>query len=321
MNEFKKIFKKVDGFRVLKEYAASHVLMFSLSNVLMLGTNRKSLELVRMAVSNKIICRLRKQYRNYIKNFVSDWKEKVDLEHKHSNKVWVCWLQGIEQAPEIVKVCYDSLCTNLNDREIVLITEENYKEWVSFPEYIEKKIMSGAITKTHLSDLIRLELLENFGGTWIDATVFCSGTNIPAYIWNSDLFMYQIMKPGLDGHAARISSWFITSCTNNPIIVLTKNLLYEYWKHNKRLVDYFLIHDMIELSIEAFPEEWAKVIPVSSSIPHILLLRFGDKYDDNIWNEIVKMTSFHKLSYKFNEEQLRFMTNENSFFMKIIGRV
>ena len=35
-------------------------------------------------------------------------------------------------------------------------------------------IDSGQITKTHLSDLLRLELLIRYGGTWIDATVFCT---------------------------------------------------------------------------------------------------------------------------------------------------
>ena len=42
--------------------------------------------------------------------------------------VWVCWLQGIDNAPQLVKDCYDSVSYWLKDKEIIVITEENYKD-------------------------------------------------------------------------------------------------------------------------------------------------------------------------------------------------
>lgn len=321
MGEFSKIFKKVNGVKVLQEYAQSHVLFHALLLTAIEGTSRKSLELVRESVSNKIVRRLRKQYAPFIAEYKKTDAQRAKLPHEHSNKVWVCWLQGMEEAPEIVRKCYQSLLDNLNDREIVLLTNENYKDLVTFPPHIQEKIDNGTITRTHMTDFLRLELLEHYGGTWIDATVFCSGKNIPSYIWNSDFFIYQIMKPGLDGHAQRISSWFITSCTNQPILSLTKELLYEYWKTNNKLVDYFLIHDFMELAIEAYPEEWMKVIPVSSSIPHILLLRFNEEYDERVWNAAKEMTPFHKLSWKFNEEQIGEMEQPGTFYNVVINRM
>lgn len=197
------------------------------------------------------------------------------------------------------------------------MTDENYKDWVSFPNHIQEKIDNGTISRTHMTDLLRLELLEHYGGTWIDATVFCSGKNIPSFIWDSDFFIYQIMKPGLDGHAQRTSSWFLNSCTNHPIVLLVKELLYEYWKNNTKIVDYFLIHDFMELAIEAYPEEWKEVIPVSSSIPHILLLRLGEQYNESVWNAVKEMTPFHKLSWKFSEKQLAVMNQPGTFYSVI----
>ena len=132
------------------------------------------------------------------------------------------------------------------------------------------------------------------------------------------LFRSQIMKPGLDGHAQRTSSWFITACTNHPIIILVKELLYEYWKTNDKMVDYFLIHDFVELALEVYPEEWLKVVPVSSSIPHILLLRLEEKYDDRVWQAVKEMTPFHKLSWKFNDEQLNAMKHSGTFYDVVI---
>lgn len=43
---------------------------------------------------------------------------------------------------------------------------------MEFPKYIEEKWKRGVITHTHMTDLLRLELLIRYGGTWIDATVF-----------------------------------------------------------------------------------------------------------------------------------------------------
>ncbi len=313
MGDLVRVFKKVNGKKVIKDYTQAHVLFHAIVMTAVQGTSKKSLEIVRESVNNKIVKRLREEYRYKIYGF----KEKIqseNLSHERCNKVWVCWLQGMENAPEIVKKCYQSLQKNLTDREIIFLTNDNYKSLVQFPDYIQKKIDDGLITRTHMTDLLRLELLEHYGGTWIDATVFCSGNNIPNYIWDSDLFIYQCMKPGLDGHARRVSSWFITACTNHPII-LTKKLLYEYWKDNNKLIDYFLIHDFVEIAIETFPEEWMKVVPVSNSIPHILLLRLSDKYNDKVWRAVKDMTPFHKLSYKINYQN---MESPNTYYSKII---
>lgn len=315
MKEFFEIFQKVNGNQVLKEYAQAQVLLHALLMTAIEGTSRKSLEIVRESVNNKIVKKLRKKYAPFIAEFKKHDSERRKLPKEHSNKVWVCWLQGMEEAPPIVKRCCQSLLDHLNDREIILLDESNYREWVTFPGYIQQKIADGTITKTHMTDLLRLELLEHYGGTWIDATVFCSGGNIPDYILDSDLFLYQNLKPGLDAHARRVSTWLMTSCTNHPIIVLTKELLYSYWENHGIMVDYFLIHDFMELAIETYPEEWKQVVPFSNSAPHVLLLRLNDKYDEKIWKAIKEQTPFHKLTYKYEKETGKM---RNTYYSRIL---
>jgi hypothetical protein len=150
---------------------------------------------------------------------------------------------------------------------------------------------------------LRLELLLNHGGTWIDATVFCSGGEIPAYMLDSDLFLFQTLKPGLDGHPTCISSWFMTACTNHPILALCRELLYRYWEKHNSMVDYFLIHDCFQLAIEKYPQLWQSVVPFPNSVPHILLLRLFEPYDSGLWDAVRQQTPFHKLTYKFKEYQ------------------
>ena len=314
MKRFLQLFNKVGGKEVLKQYLRGRVFFYAMFQTLLNGFTKKSLEIVRLAVNNKLLKRLRKKNRKFIAQFR---QETAEAPKARSNKVWVCWLQGIEQAPALVQRCYRSLQENLPDREVILLTEDNYREYVTFPEHIEKKLASGVITRTHFSDLLRLELLINHGGTWIDATVFCSGGQIPGYMLDSDLFLFQNLKPGADGHATVISSWFMTACTNHPILLLTRALLYRYWEKRNAMVDYFLIHDFFQLAIETYPEEWNRVIPFSNSTPHILLLRLFEAYDPAIWDAAVSQTPFHKLSYKFSEEDWK---KENTFYTHLMEK-
>lgn len=300
MGKFSKMFKKVGGWNVLKQYSKAHVLGYALTATAVNGLSKKSLEIVRLGVTNKIICKLRKKYRKFIADFTENYQQE---EQTRSNKVWVCWFQGMDAAPELVQRCYRSLQENLKDREIIVLTDDNYRDYVQFPDHVQKKIDNGTITRTHMSDLLRLELLLRHGGTWIDSTVFCSGSNVPDYMLNSDLFLFRTLKPGADGQASIMSSWFMTACTNHPILHLTRALLYKYWEKHNGLVDYFLLHDFFEIATEYYPEAWNKVIPFSSATPHILLLRLFEEYDETIWNATRSMTPFHKLSYKFDKEQ------------------
>lgn len=300
MKKFLAIFNKVGGKEILRQYLQAHVFLFAMIQTLLQGFSKKSLEIVRLSVNNKVLGKLRKKYRKHIAQFKDSY---VQQPQHRSNKVWVCWLQGMENAPALVQKCYASLQENLSDREIILLTQDNYKEYVSFPEHIQRKADAGVIPPAQFSDLLRLELLIRHGGTWIDSTVFCSGKNIPSYMLDSDLFMFQNLKPGLDGHPTCVSNWFMTACTNHPLLLLTQSLLYAYWEKNNKLVDYFIFHDFFQLATEAYPQLWSKVVPFSNATPHILLLRLFEPYDPQVWEAAKEMTPFHKLSYKFKAEQ------------------
>lgn len=314
MNEFSKIFKKVNGFSVIKNYIKARVLSVAILQILILGTSKKALEILRLSTQLKVQLKLKKKYDYVLKECEKKYNT---LDKKRSNKVWVCWLQGIDNAPVLVQRCFESLNKNLKDKDIILITLENYKQYVDFPQHIIEKWHKGIITNTHFSDLLRLELLINHGGTWIDATVLCTGENIPSYILDSDLFFYQVLKPGRDGHSLTISSWLITACTNNKVLLLTRELLYEYWKKEKFMKDYFLLHMFMSIVLERYPEEYNKVFKMCNSIPHILLLQIYEPYDCKKYEQIKQMTPLHKLSYKGNKTD---MEKKDTFFDVIINK-
>lgn len=311
------ILNKQGGIKLLKQYWKGGAFFTAVSQLLILGKSKTALEILRNSASLKIKQKLERKYENKIIQIEDKYEEqKRDKERDSKRKVWVCWFQGIENAPEIVKKCYESLKENIIDREIILITSKNYKNYVTFPKEIQEKINKGIIKGAHLSDLLRLELLVNYGGTWIDATVFCSGRNIPKYMLDSDLFLFQCLKPGKDGQSSIISNWFITSKSNHKLIFTVRELLYDYWKNNNEVCDYFIFHDFFQILIDRYPEEWEKVIPFSNSTEHILLLRLFEEYNEEVWNAIKSQTPFHKLTYKFSEEDRK---KVNTYYSKILS--
>lgn len=191
------------------------------------------------------------------------------------------------------------------DKDVVLLTTENMFDYIQFPPFIVEKWKAGIITHTHMTDLMRLELLIRYGGLWLDATVFCSDSSIPSYFYQSDLFMYQCLKPGRDGHANYISSWLMSAKTNSKVLMAVRDLCYAYWKENNSMWDYFLLHDFIAIVLDRFQEDARAIVPRDNATPHILLLRLFDKFDEETWNTIKAQTQFHKLTYKFTEEQKR----------------
>lgn len=308
--------KKQGGVQLIKRYAKSGALFTAVAEFLILGKKRTALEILRLAADYKTKEKLRRKYYRMLDVFDNQYDR--NCVQKQSNKVWLCWFQGLDKAPELVKKCYESLKNNLNDKDIILITSENLSEYVTFPGYIMEKWKKGIITHTHMTDLLRLELLIKYGGTWIDSTVYCTRRieNIPEYYFNSNLFFYQTLKPGKDGQAAVLSSWYLSAASNNKLLMATRCLCYEYWKKNNDMVDYFLLHDFFQIVLEYYEGDWHNVVPVSNSAPHILLLRMFDKYDEKLLDYINEQTPFHKLSYKFTDEQKNL---EGTFYKWLVG--
>lgn len=313
MAELRRIFARQGGMKLVKQYWKSGVLLTAIVQFLFLGKSRVALEILRLSTTLKTKQKLEKKYKQKLLEI--DRTYDVLMPHKNCKKIWVCWLQGMEDAPEIVKTCFKSIKRCITSREIILITGKNYREYIEFPSFIQEKIDKGIIKGAHMTDLLRLELLIKYGGTWIDATVLCVSNDIPKYMLESDLFMFQCLKPGRDGHVTVISNWFITAASNNRLLINTRELLYCYWEKNNDLVDYFIFHIFFQMCIELHPDEWKKVVPFCNSMPHILLLKLFEEYDEETWEVVCKMTPFHKLTYKFTDLEI---TLNNSYYEKVM---
>lgn len=314
MSEFTNNFKKQGGFQIIKNYWKSGVLFYALSQLLLTGKSKKSLELLRLGTQLKVKNKLYKRYIGTIREFDDKWDSTI-TDKNPTRIVWVCWLQGIENAPELIKKCYISLKRNIKDREIVLLSSNNLSNYIHFPEYIEEKYKKGIISNAHYADLIRVEILYKYGGTWIDSTVFCSGSNIPKYMMDSPFFVFQNLKPGSNGAVDNTSNWFISSYSHHKFIALLRVLLQKYWKDYNYLIDYFFFHHFVSIISDFYQSEWDKIVPYPNSLPHVFLLRLFEKYNEEEWKSITDICPFHKLSYKRDKTD---MEKQDTYYKHIV---
>jgi len=219
------------------------------------------------------------------------------LKRDEPRRVWFCWLQGLENAPELVRVCYDSLCKHITDREIVALTNENIAQYADLPEHVVKKHEKGIIPDAAFSDMVRLELLCKHGGTWIDATVLCTGGEDLKELLDADLFVFQQIRKGTTQFLG-MSSWMVTSAANNSLLMVVRDMLYEYWRGKNCVLDYFLIHLFFNMMAERHPEVVVKMPRRNNRVPHCLQRRLAEPYDELWIRELKKHSAFHKLTYR-----------------------
>jgi len=261
-------------------------------------TKKESDELIGLYI--RLIC-FEKIKRKYSK-ILTHHKPSDPATQECSKYIWFCWLQGIDNAPPLVKKCHEKLVTHFPDRETILITQENYQNYISIPDWFKAKWQAGIIDHTKLSNLIRLELLINYGGLWIDSTVLSTSKEVPSYIFDVPLFMYSECALGEIRSAA---TWLISSCRNNNILRATKDVYLAYWKENDELIEYFLITFCLKLAIEKYPEEWDRMAKIPAINQLMLAKKIFDRYDPVYWEQLSQLTPFHKLSIKdTNESEL-----------------
>ena len=129
----------------------------------------------------------------------------------------------------MVEACIRSVETQAEGLEVIVLSEKTIKDYVKLPWYIVEKYKMGHISAAHFSDIVRVSLLAKWGGIWMDATVLCTDASFLDYIHGLPLFVYQKMGFGKEFPIIS-SSWLIASEPHNPIVELTKELLYVYWK-------------------------------------------------------------------------------------------
>lgn len=79
-------------------------------------------------------------------------KEKEVVNNDAEDRIFTLWLQGEENAPELVKACIRSMrhhCT----QQLVVLDEKTLFEYIDLPTEIVEKYKAGKIRRAHFADI------------------------------------------------------------------------------------------------------------------------------------------------------------------------
>ena len=188
----------------------------------------------------------------------------------------------------------------------------NLHEYITLPDYINEKHKKGIIDNTHYSDLVRLQLLIEHGGSWIDSTFFVTGRKFE-YIMHLPLFLIHEYEQLTFFSAA--SNELIVSAPHDPILTLTRDLHFQYWKDFDYLLHYMLFHMLFKLATEAYPDEWARVPYVPCSVHFEMQRAMYQDYTEEKMEHFREVFDFHKLTYKLDPNN---MPSDRSIYHHVV---
>lgn len=229
------------------------------------------------------------------------WRLEHPVVTTFDQPIFVYWAQGFESAPPVVKACLEALRAHNPGSRVHELTDANISAYVDVPEDLVEALNGN---RTHFSDLLRLLLLEKFGGVWIDGTCLVTESLRPRVdeaLTRGSVFAFNYTGP-------YISSWLIAARPGSYAIHLWRAACFLWWEKRRELIDYFLMHHVFEMLYhldETFRAEWDAGLRLNSKPPHELQTAMLQPFDPDRYAEILRGSFAHKLRYKYQPHELR----------------
>lgn len=227
--------------------------------------------------------------------------------------IWQYWGQGVDSGdlPEIIKICFDSVDKHKGDYQVIRLTDATLSEYIVFPDFVRCKLENAQFSRTFFSDLLRVALLSVYGGVWLDATILLTG-RLPQKYEEPDFFMFQRSDDEKNRNywenafayyfgwepefKVRVLNSIIFAQKGTSLILTLADLLFYFWETQDSIPDYFFFQILFnELITKYRPDENCPI--VNDCIPHIIQTKMNGSYDDVSFEEALKLSSMHKMTY------------------------
>lgn len=148
--------------------------------------------------------------------------------------IWMYWNTPLADAPEVVRLGYQSWKSFNPGYKVVLLNDQTLEDQLGFNFNTVFDISNIRLTLANRADLLRIYLLSQYGGIWVDATSFCLRpieSWLPSISQKCDFFAFRQQ----DVRSRPIEVWFMHAIKGSPIIKNTLQLFINYLvcKRNK----------------------------------------------------------------------------------------
>ena len=246
-----------------------------------------------------------------------------DANKKIPNKFWIMWWQGLDKAPSLIRQNVKRLQYFFGEQNVFIITKENYQEYTNISKTIIDKFNNNNISFTSLSDIIRFNVLKNYGGFWIDSTVALSNKFVEYFKKETKGPFFSICNVNGNYHNISVSKWtiwFIGGVPNYDLFNYLDKFYEIYYTNHNKSIDYFLTDDVISyyyLKNLAFQNYCKKLS--RTWYPYYFVSKFDKKFKQiylSMFNNNIDY-SVQKLTYKYSEDILR---DKNSTLYHLYGK-
>lgn len=225
--------------------------------------------------------------------------------------IWQYWAQGMDNLPELAKICFHSVDCFKGEYTVIRLSDKDIANYLGFPEFIVEKRLNSEFRPVFFSDLLRVALINNYGGIWLDASVLMTA-QLPEDLIQLPFFMYSREDHSENKDWGLVAdhlyfNWdtnfkvkFLSSIVfGKPKTALSQtlqDLLIYYWQTQNSIEHYFffqiLINELKQTNAVAFD------FPVvDDTYPHLLQFDLNKPFDKVRYDYIIQKSSLHKLSF------------------------
>ena len=227
--------------------------------------------------------------------------------------IWTCWFQGLDDAPALVRACIASWRDRNPGWDLRCLDADTVGRYVDLADHVD--LDRQQITAASLSDILRVLLLHQYGGIWVDATTYC---NTPLDEWIGPAVQtgfFAFARPGGD---RELASWFLAARPGNRLLAAWAGRASAYWRDRPSTQDYFWLHhqfgELIAIDPVAFAD-WQATPRISADGPHsVQSAGFASDFD-TVRTEVDWSAPVFKLTYRYDAAQL----GGNSLLARLLG--
>lgn len=257
--------------------------------------------------------------RRYSKILKMDFKNEIDVKTSKPY-IFTFWFQGESQMPNIVRECIESTKKNSNNYEYILLSKDNYMNFVEIPNFIKSKFESGRLSIQNFADYLRIKLLAKYDCLWIDATIFTI-KEIPFEYASMPFF--SIKSPQIyDGKKEyclypcfKFGQVYLLGGTNKRIYNQIVFVLEEYLRKYDYFWEYFFIYYIFQFLYIYDKKDSILIDQLKPNNEHIedYFYYRNNKYDKKYFSE---NDVFAKLSYKIDVSKS--LSNKDSLLYNLL---
>lgn len=245
---------------------------------------------------------------------VDSSNEKEEETTEFPKIIWTMWQQGEAQMPETVQASMKTIkdFAKRNDCEFYLLTDENLADFINIPIDITEKYKKKELSAAHYSDIIRFSLLYQYGGIWMDATLFVS-PYATLEMFEGDFFTlnHPPLQPEKMERTVGDFKWagfFLAGKKGKPYFKHIRDLYLYYVRKYPVFIHYLMMDYFIlsEYQCNPYFESLVDRLPILSPAEHVWFLRdhAHDLFDEKEWEEVLKTTPILKTTYKIKKEEV-----------------